>query len=295
MLLLLSIPTITPVTPPKRWTFFVALKYTVEIGNNQNEALPKVLVILVRTTGYQITFQGTTGVGKTKLSIQMAGALNGEIVSADSMQVYNVLDLQISTKSPGATYCNQSGNSRRKKWDRSSLSRRGKQCRDRLQRFYLPKGRIAKGKAYEIASVTTQIYDIIARGKLPIIVGGTNQFIEALIWETPLFCGDAHSNIPNIPEADLHALLSSIDPERAEKLHPNDTRKIKRSLEVNNLYTFPHLLIRSITQQGRGTLTFFSKMASPSKGLHPVCVTEKQGLIVASCGCNAQMKFYFRD
>lgn len=73
------------------------------------------------------------------------------------------------------------------------------------------------------------------RKKLPIIVGGTNQFIEALMWETPLF-NDGEEVACSKPQLDLstelYSQLSAIDPERAKKLHPNDERKIKRALEV---------------------------------------------------------------
>jgi tRNA dimethylallyltransferase len=77
-----------------------------------------------------------------------------------------------------------------------------------------------------------QIQDILERKKLPIIVGGTNQFIESLMWEIPLFAEGTQKL--DLEGDDLYSKLCEVDPERAKKLHPNDHRKIRRSLEVRN-------------------------------------------------------------
>lgn len=93
-----------------------------------------------------------------------------------------------------------------------------------------------------------QIEDITKRNKVPIIVGGTHYYIEALLWFEHLSEEKPHSaaqeqNILNVglEEKDVemsdYEKLKKVDPLRAEKLHPNDTRKIKRSLEVITCHT----------------------------------------------------------
>lgn len=104
-----------------------------------------------------------------------------------------------------------------------------------------------KAKAIEI------IKDIIGRNKTPIIVGGTNYYIESLIWNDYLFTQKLISSI-HIPEEDLYKELEKVDPEMAGKLHPNATRKIKRSLEI--FYTYGQKHSQLIEQQNLQNLVF---------------------------------------
>jgi tRNA dimethylallyltransferase len=92
-------------------------------------------------------------------------------------------------------------------------------------------------------SFTLEILDIQSRGKVPIIVGGTCQYIEALIWTNCILENqylkeeaitedsivEALKNNENLGDFEL---LSKVDPLMAEKLHPNDSRKIQRCLQV---------------------------------------------------------------
>ncbi len=160
---------------------------------------------------------GPTGVGKTTLSVFLAKRINGEIISADSMQIYKGMDIGtakvtvqekadiphylIDIKNPSETY---------------SLS------------DYL-------------ADVNTVVSDVLARGRLPIIVGGTGLYISSFVDNITLM-EEAEIDLEYREElkeyalkngnAALKELLKEIDPESYERLAENDTKRIIRALEV---------------------------------------------------------------
>lgn len=193
-----------------------------------------------------IVILGSTGVGKTKLSIELAKQLNGEVVSADSMQVYKGLDI-ITAK--------------------ATVDER-RVCKHHMIDIIHPLKSFSvlqyRNKALPI------IEDISRRGKLPIIVGGTSYYIEAILWDTLVTEFNASSNnehendknpkrgkesiVEEITDPvdeteslkpssgysayamepkDFYEQLKSIDPIAASKVHPNDVRKVKRQLEIN--------------------------------------------------------------
>lgn len=158
---------------------------------------------------------GPTASGKTSLSIELAKRLNGEIVSADSMQIYTSMD--ISTAKPDA---------------------------EEMQGIpHHLIGIIEPGEEFSVAQyklkATEAIEDILSRGKQPIVVGGTGLYIDTLMNNTEYLeyeKSDVRSTLEarNEREGTLSLLneLSSIDPETAEKLHVNDAKRIIRALEV---------------------------------------------------------------
>ena len=158
---------------------------------------------------------GPTASGKTSLSIEIAKRFNGEIVSADSMQIYKSMD--IATAKP-----------------------------DEVEMQGVPHhliGIIEPDEVFSVAQYKTRaieaINDIISRGKMPIVVGGTGFYIDTLMNNTE-FLDYEKSDIRavlehrNEEEGTLSLLkeLSEVDPETAEKLHINDTKRIIRALEV---------------------------------------------------------------
>lgn len=170
----------------------------------KNQADPLLVVIL-----------GPTASGKTALSLALAEQLNGEIVSCDSVAVYR--DFEIGTAKPT------------------------REERARVPHFMIdiaaPDEEITAGDYARRAR--TQLSDIKARGKLPIVVGGTGLYLRALI--NGLFAGPERSEelrdkLRNKAEfgkgAELHKVLSRLDPETAAKIHPNDTPKLIRAIEV---------------------------------------------------------------
>lgn len=158
---------------------------------------------------------GPTASGKTSLGIEIAEKLGGEIVSADSMQIYENMD--IATAKPTA----------------DELSR----VKHHLIGF------VPVGEKFSVAKykekATEAIDDIISRGKLPIVVGGTGFYIDTLVKNTE-FLDYEDSGVRNKLEAKcesdgietLYNELKEIDPKAAEKLHINDNKRIIRALEV---------------------------------------------------------------
>lgn len=162
-----------------------------------------------------ICIAGPTASGKTALSIGLAKALSGEIVSCDSMQVYKRMD--IGTAKP--TIEEMAGIphhmlSVAEPWEDFSV---GKYC----------------------AMATPIVDDILARGKTAIIVGGTGLYMDALIR------GNSFAPVPSTgcrekleklaAEEGIEAVIAqlrAVDPESAERLHPSDQKRIIRAMEV---------------------------------------------------------------
>lgn len=168
------------------------------------DAEPLLLVVL-----------GPTGSGKTALSLKLAQQFGGEIVSCDSVAVYR--DFEIGTAKP------------------SKEERR--RIRHHLIDTASPTEDFTAGDYARLAR--RAIVDIRDRGCLPIVVGGTGLYLRALI--DGLFEGPSRSEQLRIRlrrRADqktiehLHRVLSRLDPEAAAKIHPNDTPKLIRAIEV---------------------------------------------------------------
>lgn len=158
---------------------------------------------------------GPTASGKTSLAVEIAKVFDGEVVSADSMQIYKGMD--IATAKPTT---------------------------EEMQG--IPHHLISIVGADEVFSVnefktaaTEAIEDILSRNKLPIVAGGTGFYIDTLVNNTE-FLDYEKSDIRQKLEkryeqegiAPLYNELCDIDPETAERLHENDTKRIIRALEV---------------------------------------------------------------
>ncbi len=163
---------------------------------------------------------GSTATGKTRLAVELAEALNGEVISADSMQVYEGLDL-VSAK-PSPDECS------RVKHHLVSV---------------VPTNSSFDVLAF-IRAADACIADITSRGKLPILCGGTFYWIQAVLFESLLphfaysppssltWAADYASFLLPRSTADLHAALLLIDPARAAEVSPSDSRKLRRALET---------------------------------------------------------------
>ena len=162
-----------------------------------------------------IVVVGPTASGKTSLSIELAKRLDGEIVSADSMQIY--CDMDIATAKP----------------DKDEMQGIPHHLID-----FLPVGESFSVARYKELAMSA-VADIIKRGKQPIVAGGTGLYIDTLINNTEFLDyeeSDLRERLEKRCEAEgvetLFAELAKIDPESAEKLHINDTKRIIRALEV---------------------------------------------------------------
>lgn len=158
---------------------------------------------------------GPTASGKTALSIEIAKRLDGEIISADSMQIYKKMN--IATAKP----------------DEKEMQNIPHHLIDFLE----------PGESFSVAKYKEEalraIEDIISRNKLPIVAGGTGLYVDTLINNTEFLDYEKtavrdwlqkRADEEGIEE--LYRELISIDPHTAEKLHLNDTKRIIRALEV---------------------------------------------------------------
>ena len=166
-----------------------------------------------------VVIAGPTASGKTELSLALAERLNGEIVSADSMQIYRGMDIGTAKPTIGG--------------------RRG------IPHHMLD---VAEpGDDWSVSRYEQQasncVDDILRRGRLPILCGGTGLYINAVISGAGFQASGADSGIRAALEkqwddqgADaMCARLRAVDPESAARLHPNDRRRIIRALEVYEL------------------------------------------------------------
>ena len=173
----------------------------------------KPLVILV----------GPTAVGKTAASIGLAKALNGEIISGDSMQIFKGLDI-------GTAKISQS--------EMDGVVHHLIDIKEPWESF----------SAAEFKRLADEaIADIHSRGKLPIIVGGTGFYINSVLYEYHF--GEAETDeayraqlqqyLELYGNEALWQLLLEKDPVSAERLHSNDTKRVMRALEVLHVTGIP--------------------------------------------------------
>ena len=160
---------------------------------------------------------GPTGSGKTQTAIDLAGALNAEIVSMDSMQVYRGMDIGTAKPTPA---------------QRAAAVHHMIDVADPHERFTTA--------AYRDMA-TEMIGDILSRGRRVLLVGGTGLYLQAL--STGMALGEQGADealrsrlraIADEPggEKRLHSMLAAADPHAAARLHPNDVRRVMRALEI---------------------------------------------------------------
>ncbi len=166
--------------------------------------------------GPLVVIVGPTAVGKTALSIQIAEALDGEIVSADSRQVYRGMDIGTAKATPE------------------------EQARvpHHLLDVVTPAETLTLAEYQRLAYAA--IDDILVRGKLPLLVGGTGQYVRAVVegWQVPPVPPQPRLRavLERLAEARgpqwLHQWLAVLDPEAARLIDPRNVRRTIRALEV---------------------------------------------------------------
>lgn len=166
---------------------------------------------------------GPTAVGKTKLSLTLAETYDAEIISGDSMQVYRGMDIGTAKATPE---------------ERRRVPHHLIDIRHPDEPFSVSEFQVLARAAAK---------DIAARGRLPFLVGGTGLYVEAA-------CYDFRFTKAGVDEAfrhrwkeyarihgaaALHERLREVDPTTADRLHPNDVRRIIRALEIFHLTGVP--------------------------------------------------------
>lgn len=173
---------------------------------------------------------GPTAVGKTRLSLDIAKSWKAEIISGDSMQVYRGMDI-------GTAKINEE--------EREGIPHHLIDICDPEQPYSAAEFQAGARRAIE---------EIAARGKLPFIVGGTGLYVESVCYEYRFAENGSDEEFRSAQEAfaaengaaALHQRLAAIDPEAAQRLHPNDQRRVIRALEVH------HLTGMTFTEQQKG-------------------------------------------
>lgn len=165
-----------------------------------------------------IIIAGPTAVGKTALSIEVAKKFNGEIINADSIQIYKGVDI---------------GSAKVTEEEKEGIVHH-------LLDIVSPFDTFSTGEYVRQAKET--ITNIISRQKTPIVVGGTGMYISSLLFEIGATCGrdekyreELESFIKEKSLDELYIKLKNIDPESAEKIHPHQKDRIIRALEIYHL------------------------------------------------------------
>jgi tRNA dimethylallyltransferase len=154
---------------------------------------------------------GPTGSGKTDLAVRIAEEIGGEIVNADSMQIYRGFDIGTAKPTPE---------------ERARVPHH-------LIDIVWPDYNFTASDFREAAAAA--IEDITARGKKAIVVGGTGLYIRALLdglVDSPTGDPELRLQFAEIPGEELLRRLAEVDPETASRLHPNDRVRLIRALEV---------------------------------------------------------------
>jgi tRNA dimethylallyltransferase len=159
---------------------------------------------------------GPTAIGKTSLAITLAQRLNGEIIGADSRQVYKYMNIGTAKPTPEQQQA----------------------VKHHLIDVVAPDENLTLAQYQHLAYIA--IDDVLARGKFPMLVGGTGQYLTAVEegWSIPEVPPNEDLREKLEAEAEaigyeaFHQKLLTVDPQAAEKIHPNNVRRVVRALEV---------------------------------------------------------------
>jgi tRNA dimethylallyltransferase len=183
-----------------------------------DEPLERALALAERHPDAMLAVVGPTASGKTALAVPLAERLNGEVVSCDSVQIYRFFD--IGSGKPSA----------------AELARVPHHMIGAID----PLDAIDAAKYAEMAERV--VAGVRARGKRPIVCGGTFLWLKALVFglaEAPAASATSRAKHREIAEREgrpaLHARLREVDPAGAARLHPNDFVRVSRALEVFEL------------------------------------------------------------
>lgn len=163
-----------------------------------------------------IAIVGPTAVGKTALSIELAKAIDGEIINGDSMQVYRELNIGTAKITPD---------------EMEGIPHHLLDIKDPTDSFSV---------ADYQKLVRAKIDEIRAKGKFPIIIGGTGLYIQAVLFDfrfTEEKIDDTvrqayYRELAEVGPEAMHAKLVAVDPKTAAEIHPNNTRRVIRALEM---------------------------------------------------------------
>ncbi|MGE8034326.1 tRNA (adenosine(37)-N6)-dimethylallyltransferase MiaA [Lysinibacillus sp. NPDC093692] len=185
-----------------------------------------------------VAIVGPTASGKTALSIELAKKYNGEIINGDSMQIYRDLDI---------------GTAKITEEEMEGVPHH-------LLSFKEPTESFSVADYQKL--VRAKIAEIQTRGRLPIIVGGSGLYVQAVLFDFQ-FTEEQVDEVARKayyeeleklgPEA-MHAKLKKLDPQTAETIHPNNTRRVIRALEMIELSG----VSKASEEQNRGEVPLYN-------------------------------------
>lgn len=163
-----------------------------------------------------VVIVGPTAVGKTALSIQLAEKFNGEIISGDSMQIYKELDIATAKVTPA---------------EMKGIPHHLIDIKEIEEEYSVSDFQ---------SEASQKIKEIVSRGHLPIIVGGTGLYIESLLYPVTHAQVEANEGLRvelgkianDMGNKKLWDRLNEVDPKAAQKIHPNNVRRVIRAIEV---------------------------------------------------------------
>jgi tRNA dimethylallyltransferase len=168
-----------------------------------------------------VIIAGPTAIGKSAVAVETAALIGGEIISADSVQVYQGMDIGTAKIRPQEMYASN-----------------GEHIPHHLLSILPPDGK------FSVADFKNRVEELIpqiaAKGKIPMLVGGTGLYIEAVIDPyrfTPVAVDEKlrqrlREEARQYGNEYLHRKLAQVDPVSAHKIHPNDLKRVVRALEV---------------------------------------------------------------
>lgn len=163
-----------------------------------------------------VAIVGPTASGKTALSIKLAKKYNGEVINGDSMQVYKELNIGTAKITPE---------------EMEGVVHHLIDIKEPTDSFSVAE--------YQTL-VRAKIADIQARGKLPIIVGGTGLYVQSVLYDFRFTEDEVdearrqayYEELERVGPEAMHARLAQLDPKTAAELHPNNTRRVLRAIEM---------------------------------------------------------------
>ena len=157
-----------------------------------------------------IVIVGPTGVGKTKLSVELAKRLNGEIISGDSVQVYKEMNI---------------GSAKVKEEEKEGINHYLIDIKEIKEDY----------SVYEFQKEVREKIDIIvSKGKTPILVGGTGLYLKAALYDYEFNKEDDkdYNEYNDLSNEQAYELLKKLDLQEAKKLHPNNRIRVVRALNI---------------------------------------------------------------
>ncbi len=170
-----------------------------------------------------VILTGPTAVGKTQLSLALAKAIQGEIISADSMQVYRYMDI---------------GTAKLPKEAMEGVPHHLIDCLSPEEPFSVAQFQQMAGEAIE---------GICRRGHIPILVGGTGFYIQSVLYDISFeeeeedggYRRELEQQAAEGRAAELYARLCQVDPASAQAIHPNNVKRVIRALTYYHLHQAP--------------------------------------------------------